>query len=118
MSDAADRAKALSDDAFEALVETMALAAHADDELSDDELAKLAATVESIAPGRLAGDKIAALLASCAQRLTAEGREARLAAVAKVLPAIEDRKLALSLALGIMAADGVIRTSERELILE
>ena len=47
-----------------------------------------------------------------------EGRSARLAAVKERLPDAAARKVALSLAIQVTAADGIIRTSERELILE
>ncbi len=50
--------------------------------------------------------------------LDASGRDARLAAVKARLPDQNARRLALSLAIQITAADGIVRTSERELIMD
>ena len=58
------------------------------------------------------------LLDRAKKDLEASGREARLSAVKERLPDAGARKVALSLAIQVTAADGIIRTSERELILE
>ena len=59
-----------------------------------------------------------ALLDRAKADLAQSGREARLLAVKERLPDAGARKVALSLAIEVTAADGIIRTSERELILE
>lgn len=108
----------VDDPKLEAMIETMFLAAHADGEFSDEERTHFLASVESLTDRRLAGDRLTALLAKIEKALDEGGREARLAAVKERLPAGKPREIALSLAIALMAADGIIRTSERELILE
>lgn len=103
---------------LEALVEMMFLAASADGEFSDVEHQAFYKSVESLTDGRLGRPKIEALIAQAKKDLDAEGRDARLGAVKQRLPDGGARKVALSLAIQITAADGLIRTSERELILE
>ena len=103
---------------LEALVEMMFLAAAADGEFSDVEHEAFEKSVESLTDGRLDRTKTKALLAQAKKDLDAEGRDARLAAVKQRLPDAGARKVALSLAIQITAADGFIRTSERELIMD
>ena len=88
--------QSLGDAKLEALVEVMFLAAFADGEFSDVEREHFVKSVESLT----------------------DGREARLASVKARLPDAGSRKVALSLVIQVTAADGIIRTSERELILE
>ena len=103
---------------LEAMIETMFLAAHADGDFSDEERAHFAQSVESLTDKRLAGDALAAVVTRIEDALAKDGAEARLAAVKARLPAGKPREIALSLAIRLMAADGIMRTSERELILE
>jgi tellurite resistance protein len=103
---------------LEALVEMMFLAASADGEFSEEEQAHFYASVESLTDGRLDKAQCAALLERLRAELESEGRDARLAAVKQRLPEPPARKVALSLAIQVTAADGIIRTSERELIME
>lgn len=103
---------------LEALIEAMLLAALADEEFSAEERAHFASSVESLTDGRVAGAALADLLARVEAAIAAEGRDARLASVRDRLPAGAPRKVALSLAIRLMAADGIVRTSEREAILE
>jgi tellurite resistance protein len=103
---------------LEAMIETMFLAAHADGEFSDEERAHFAKSVESLTDGRMAGEPLRELLSRIEAAFTAEGSEKRLAAVKARLPEGKAREIALTLAVRLMAADGIIRTSERELILE
>ncbi|MBK6463974.1 MAG: TerB family tellurite resistance protein [Myxococcales bacterium] len=103
---------------LEAMIETLFLAAHADGEFSDAERAHFAKSVESLTDNRLAGEPFAALLARIEAGVAASGREARLAAVRERLPAGKPREIALSLAIRLMASDGILRTTERELIME
>jgi uncharacterized tellurite resistance protein B-like protein len=110
--------QALGDGKLEALVEVMFLAASADDDFSDVEREHFVKSVESLTDGRLARDKLEALVSAATAALASEGREARLASVKARLPDAGSRKVALSLLIQVTAADGIIRTSERELILE
>lgn len=103
---------------LEALVELMLLAAHADGELSNEDQKDFASSVESLTEKRLSAAALDTLVARCLSAVEAEGREARLASVKARLADIAARKVALSLAVRLMAADGIIRTTERELILE
>jgi len=103
---------------LEALVEVMFLAAFADGEFSDVEREHFVKSVESLTDGRIAQEKLQALVSQATAALEREGREARLTSVKARLPDAGSRKVALSLAIQVTAADGIIRTSERELILE
>lgn len=108
----------LSDDKIEALVEMMYLAAASDGELGPEEREQFAVNAERLTGRLITGEKLQALLARAEQQLEASGRDARLAAVKERLPDHGARKLALSLAIQITAADGIVRTSERELIMD
>jgi len=108
----------LSNAKLEALVEMMFLAASSDGDFSDVERAHFMKSVESLTSGRLETSQLEALLTSAKQQLDAQGREARLGAVKERLPDASARRVALSLAVQVTAADGIIRTSEREFIME
>jgi tellurite resistance protein len=108
----------LEDPKLEALVELMWIAANADDEVSDVERAELRRHVEGLTAGRFAGDKVDALFAACAKLLETDGREKRIAAVRDRLEKPIHRELAIATAIRIFAVDGIVRTSERDMILE
>jgi tellurite resistance protein len=108
----------LGEDKLEALVEMMYLAASADGEFSNEELSHFLNSVQSLTDGRLAGDRLQSLVAQAQTDLERDGRDARLLAVRERLPDAGARKVALSLAIEMTAADGIIRTSERELIFD
>jgi tellurite resistance protein len=108
----------LSNAKLEALVEMMFLAASADGDFSDVERKHFLQSVESLTDGRLAKPALEGLLDRAKSDLEASGREARLGAVKERLPDPGARKVALSLAIQVTAADGIIRTSERELIMD
>jgi uncharacterized tellurite resistance protein B-like protein len=110
--------QSLGDAKLEALVEVMFLAASADEDFSDVEREHFVKSVESLTDGRIAHAKLEALVSDATTALEREGREARLASVKARLPDAGSRKVALSLLIQVTAADGIIRTSERELILE
>jgi len=110
--------KDLGDEKVEALVEMMFLAAAADGELGDEERKLFLKSAENLTSRLITGDKLEAVLALAKKKLDESGREARLAAVKDRLPDLTARKLALSLAIQVTAADGVVRTSERELIMD
>jgi tellurite resistance protein len=110
--------RGLSDAKLEALVEMMFLAASADGDFSDVERAHFVHSIQSLTDGRLGKPALEALLERAKSDLEVSGRTARLSAVKERLPDLGARKVALSLAIQVTAADGIIRTSERELILE
>ncbi len=103
---------------LEALIEIMFLAASADGEFSEVEQEHFNESIKSLTNGRIHGAELEALVTRLKTSLEREGRDARLAAVKDRLPDAGARKVALSLAVEVTAADGIIRTSERELILE
>lgn len=108
----------LTDEKIEALVEMMFLAAAADGELDPEEHEQFVKSAENLTSRQITGAELESLLARAKKDLDAQGRDARLAAVKERLPDLGARKLALSLAIQITAADGVVRTSERELIMD
>ena len=110
--------QALGEAKLEALVEAMFLAASADGEFSPVERAHFLKSVESLTDGRLPTARLAALVAEAGEALEREGRKARLLSVKSRLPDAGARRVALSLAIQVTAADGVVHASERELILE
>ncbi len=103
---------------LEALIETMYLAAHADGEFTDDERAHFVSSVQSLTEQRLEGEKLAELLLRFDKDYREKGRKPRLVAVRARLGDENSCKLALAMAIRMVAADGVIRTSERDFILE
>ena len=103
---------------LEALVETLFLAAFADDEFGAEERVHFQKTVETLTDGRIDGPKLDELVSKFKEDLKSSGRPARLAAIKKRLERGTERRIALTLAIEMTAADGIIRTSERELILE
>ena len=108
----------LGEEKLFALVEMMFLAASADGEFSESERKYFVEGIESLTDGRLGRPKLEELLSRAKNDLAAQGREARLQNVKARLPDARARKVALALAIQVTAADGIIRTSERELILE
>jgi len=114
----ASTVQGLSTDMLEALVELMFLAASADGDFSEVERAYFLTSVESLTDRRLAKPALELLLTKAKADLAASDREQRLSAVKQRLPDAGARKVALSLAIQVTAADGIIRTSERELIME
>ena len=96
----------------------MFLAATADEEFDEKEKAQFEASAAELSEGKLDAAQRAELVSAATQALAEQGREARLKALRERLPELGLRKLAMRLAIQITAADGVIRTSERELILD
>jgi tellurite resistance protein len=103
---------------LEAIVELMFLAAHADGDFGDEEREFFLKSMESLTDRSLSGETLARLVARISADLEAQGRTARLAAVKDRLPDPGARKAALAMAIQLTATDGIVRTSERELILE
>jgi len=103
---------------LEALVEMMVLAASADGDFAKEEREKLERNITTLTSRRVEGDRLRELLGRLEARIASEGRAARLSSVKTALGEPAQRKVALDLALQVMASDGILRTSERELILE
>jgi uncharacterized tellurite resistance protein B-like protein len=101
-----------------ALVELMFLAATADGDFSGDERRHFQASVESLTDRKVGGGMLDELLDAIEKSHTGEGRAARIAHVKNALPTPELRKIGLTMAIRVMCADGIVRTSERELILD
>jgi tellurite resistance protein len=118
MSGISNDVRALGDAKLEALVEVMFLAASADGDFSEVERTHFLKSVESLTDGRIAQARLETLVNEASSALERDGRQARLASVKARLPEANARRVALSLAIQVTAADGIIRTSERELILE
>lgn len=109
---------ALGEEKLSALVEVMLLSAHADGEFSDEERTHFAGQVATLTGNTVGGRELAKTIATIEGRIKSEGREARLDAVKHVLTDANERKAAFRLAVRVVAADGVLRTSERELLLD
>jgi uncharacterized tellurite resistance protein B-like protein len=103
---------------LEALIEMMFLAVHADGEFDDRERNAFATQVRALSDGKVAGDAFKTLMGRIEKQVASDGRTGRIAALKVAFPDADARKEALALVIRMVAADGVIRTSERELILE
>jgi tellurite resistance protein len=108
----------LSDDALEAVVETMVLVVYADGVLSAAERSRFAASLGRLGGARLSETSADELLRRVAMTIAARDRAASIAAIKQRLPDEQSRLVALVLATDMAAADGVIRETERKLVLE
>ncbi len=108
----------LDDTQVDAFVEVMLLAAGADGELSDDELEQLTSSLLEVGDLWLTHDDLAQRVAAAGNRLATEPRLSRFVALCSQIATPPLRRAALELAVRVTAIDGLIRTSERELILE
>ncbi|MBK8936651.1 MAG: TerB family tellurite resistance protein [Polyangiaceae bacterium] len=108
----------LDEPKIEALVEMMVLAASADGDFAPEERARLERNVLSLMSRRLGAEHLPSMLADLERRIAEQGRAKRLLAVKVALGDAGSRRVALDLALQVMKEDGVLRTTERELILE
>jgi uncharacterized tellurite resistance protein B-like protein len=104
--------------ALEAVVEVMFLAAFADGDFGEEERVHFLKSIESFTDRSLTGDTLDSLVRRIQGEAVSEGRAARLASIKQRLADPGARKAALAMAIQLTAADGIIRTSERELILE
>lgn len=107
----------LADAEISALVEVMFLAPESDGEVTDDEILSLSQTTERVTNGQVTQQRAHELLQNAKRELASSDRESRLQAVKAAL-APERRRHALLLAIQVTHADGVIRTAERELIMQ
>ncbi|WP_437312858.1 tellurite resistance TerB family protein [Sorangium sp. So ce385] len=103
---------------LEALVELMFLAAFADGEFSQEEKVHFSRSVESLTDRRIPQSTMDELIRTVVEQLQKEGRAARLASLKERLPTPQARKVAFSLAAQVVVADGIVRNSERELLLD
>ena len=110
--------KTLDEPNLEALIELMFLAAFADGEFSQEEKVHFARSVESLTDRRIPQSTMDELIHTVVTQLQQEGRAARLASLKERLPSPQARKVAFSLAAQVVVADGIVRTSERELLLD
>ncbi len=108
----------IDDARLEALIETMFLAAFADGDFGDEERAHFNKSVESLTDRRMSADTVEKLVTRMLADLAASSRELRLASVRERLDSPGARRTALALTIQVVAADGIIRTSERELIMD
>lgn len=108
----------IDDARLEALIETMFLAAFADGDFGAEERAEFNKSVESLTDRRMSQDTVEKLVSRMRAELEASSREARLASVRERLDSPGARRTALALTIQVVAADGIIRTSERDLILD
>jgi tellurite resistance protein len=107
----------LSEAEVAALIEAMFLAAEADGDVGADELGELSSSIERVTSGAVSKQRAQVLVESARAALAGSDRPTRLSAVKAALSPAQC-KHALLLAIQVTAADGRIRTSERELILE
>lgn len=103
-------------DANEAVLEMMYLAVHADGEFGDEERNALAAAVRE--RGGPSGADFTKTMQRIERDVASQGREARLAALKSAFHDARAKEDALAAVIRMVVADGVLRTSERELILE
>jgi tellurite resistance protein len=108
---------------LDAVIETMVIAAAADGELDADEREQLLASLAALTQGAdgLSAAKspdLGAVLDRVLRNLSEQGREARLASVSERLGDAAGRKAAFGLSVEVTATDGIVRTSEREFLLD
>jgi uncharacterized tellurite resistance protein B-like protein len=107
----------LAENEVAALVEVMFLAAESDGDVSGSELAHLSAEIVRVTSGGVDRERADSLVEAARGALSESNRAARLSHVKGVLDPGK-RRHALLLAIQVTAADGRLRTSERELILQ
>ncbi|WP_156338618.1 TerB family tellurite resistance protein [Chondromyces crocatus] len=100
------------------MVELMYLAASADGEFSEEERAHFLKSVESLTDRQLGADAVKRVVDALEGKLRNSDRHERLLSIRERLGTAALCKVAFSLAIAVMAADGIIRTSEREALLE
>lgn len=110
--------RTFSEPKLEAMVELMYLAASADGDFSDEERVHFRSSVESLTDRQIGAETIDGVVARFEAELQSAGREGCLASVKAKLSTPALRKVAFSLAIAVTAADGIIRTSERELLMD
>lgn len=115
--------EAIEPDQLEALIEVMYLAADADGELGAEERRELASSIARLSGGSRHGDELTSerlerWLERFARDLSGQGREQRLSVLRERLGGPAVRKAAFGLSVQVSASDGIVRTSEREFLLD
>jgi uncharacterized tellurite resistance protein B-like protein len=113
--------RSLDPSQLEALAHVMVLAADADGDMSEVEIEHLGQRLQALAAGTPHAAALAGLphvLDAAHRQLRAGARDEMIAAIKARLGDADSRKAALGLAISVTAADGIVRTSERELIFE
>jgi tellurite resistance protein len=108
----------LTDPEVDAMVEAMLLAASADGELDPAELAQLNKSLLSVDDLWLSHIDLEHRIEAARAKIAGHSREERLHALKAALVRPEQRIAALELAALVIASDGILRTSERDLMLE
>ncbi|HMA97273.1 MAG TPA: TerB family tellurite resistance protein [Polyangiaceae bacterium] len=114
----ADILAGLTEPETDALVEILLLAALADGALAQAESAVIKRALLSVDELWLNHIDLEKRMTKARARIEAETAEARLTKLRTMLPWPEQRALALKLAIQIVEADGVVQSSERELIMQ
>lgn len=102
---------------LEAVVELAYLAAYADGVVTDAERNVFRGHVSAATKGRLSTEGVETLLSVIEVGLAIEKREERFASIRRRLGEPRLRRAALSLAVRVLNADGVLRTSEMAFVL-
>ncbi len=116
VSEAAQAAEAeeesLESSPFAAVVEAAYIIAAADGDVSEDELSRLVQGLVNVTDSQLDEVQINALMQTAAMNYESEGRDARLGAVAELLPDSDSREAAFLVAAGVSWAEGGVSTQE------
>src|SRR5258708_6877092 len=91
---------------MQALIETMFLAAHADEDFGPKEREQFVSSVVGVCGGKLKSEDVARVVETLEANVHARGQ--RLLSIAGRLPRAEDREHALALACAIVLADAVL----------
>src|SRR5262245_43248025 len=110
--------KAFDQPKLEALIELMYLAAYADGDFGTEERTHFVHSIQSLTDRSISETSLDALLGRIATQVKETGRDARLAAIRGVLGDAGACKAALALAIQVTLADGIIRTTEREILFD
>jgi tellurite resistance protein len=108
----------LDEPKLEALIEIMFLAAYADGALGEEERRHFAQSVQSLTDRKITGDVFDSLVERLVRSRREVGAKARITAAREALGSIEACRVALSLAVGVILSDGIIRPSEWAMCLE
>ncbi len=107
----------LEPEAVEAIVEAMFLAADADGEVSADEQSEMCRGIAAVTLGGIDQERAHELMALARERFETDGRAARLAAIAQVIPPLRTRNV-LALATQVTIVDNVITREEETLLVD
>jgi uncharacterized tellurite resistance protein B-like protein len=103
---------------IDALVELMLLTASADGILAIAELKQLKQNLLEVGSNRVSEVQLDECIAAARKRIAESPRNACINDIKVALPDPQQRRAALEFALSIVTADGVIRMSEHEMLVE